>query len=166
MANTKEASGAATYRFGDIPVRVVFLNTVPWFMERDIIDALGLEGAPPVKGIDRGLFGSEPVVSEAGVLALTFHGDPPTAGRFRAWLASEVLPSFYRDAYIAKLRSRIVELEGLTGADGKRGTYRHLQDEEKAEIIKLKNEGWTIQGLSRKFRRGDTTIRAVLKGGW
>lgn len=169
MAKPKEVTASAVYRFDGVPIRVVFVADDPWFGAADVLDAISaprglldsLSDQPGGVNTNR----DDPLVSETGLHRLLFEADSDTARRFRRWLAAELFPTLYRDTYIVKLREMVKDARALGGADGKRGKYRHLTSEEKAEIIRLKNEGWTIQGLARKFLRGDTTISNVLKGG-
>ena len=162
-----EQNNVIAYRCGGIPIRSFFVNDDLWFSSSDIADALAVEHADVVASFPVMPLGdNESAISESSVFSLIVGANSTAALSLKKWLAFELFPTLYRDAYITVLRARINELKGLSGADGKRSSYRRLTDEEKAEIRKLKEEGWTTQGLSRKFRRGDTTILAVLKGGW
>lgn len=170
MAKPKETPAAATHRFDNIPIRVLFLADDPWFYAADVLDALGadrdllglLDDQPGASRVTR----DDPIISEAGLHRLLFEVNADTARRFKRWLAADLFPTLYRDEYIARLRVMLREAREVSGIDCKAPKRRFLTGEEKASIVKLKAEGWTVQGLARKFRRGDETIRAVLRGGY
>lgn len=170
MAKPKEAPAAATHRFDNITIRVLFVADDPWFYAADVLDAIAaprslldaLSDQPSSANTHR----DDPLVSETGLHRLLFEADSDAARRFRRWLAAELFPTLYRDEYIARLREMVREAREVSGVDSKTPKRRHLTPEEKTSIVKLKAEGWSIQGLARKFHRGDETIRAVLRGGY
>ena len=90
---------------GEITVRVVDRDGVPWFVATDVCRALGLaNAAEAVRGLDddeKGISSPDTlgghqhviVVSESGLYAMIFHSRKPEASRFRKWVTAEVLPS-------------------------------------------------------------------------
>lgn len=78
----------------------------PWFVAKDVCDALGLTNPTmAVRHLDAdekakfglGLPGRTPlVVSESGLYALIMRSRKPEARSFRKWVTSEVLPSIRR----------------------------------------------------------------------
>lgn len=170
MAKQKEALAANTYRYNGVAIRVMFVADDPWFQAFDVLDALGvdrgtlqhLDDQPGAVNANR----DDPLISEAGLYRLLFEINAAGARKFKRWLVADVLPALYRDEYIVRLRKIARDAREVSGDDSKKAKYRHLTSDEKAEIIKLKADGWTVQGLARKFRRGDETIRAVIRGGY
>lgn len=168
MAKPKEVPAANTYRFEGVPIRIVFVADDPWFYAADVLDALKvgrdlldqLADQPGAINANR----DDPLISEAGLFRLLTEINSDAGRRYKRWLAADLLPSLYRDEYIVRLREMVNDARLLAGEDSKRGKHRHVTDEEKAEIRKLAAEGWTGQALSRKFRRGDSTIYAIIKG--
>ena len=155
MAQPKEAPVAATYRFNGIPIRVVFVADDPWFYAADVLDAIGaerellgfLDDQPGAANVTR----DDPIISEAGLYRLCFEVNSDVARSFKRWLAADVFPTLYRDAYILRLRSLATEARSLSGADGKKPKYRHLTSDEKAEIAKLKEEAGRFRGSPVSF---------------
>lgn len=90
-------------RFGEI--RAVNIKNEPWFVAKDVCEALGYSGQEPAlrkldedeKGsqIFRTLGGSQSlaVVNESGLYNLIFRSNKPEAKHFRKWVTSEVLPA-------------------------------------------------------------------------
>lgn len=170
MAKPKEIPAANTYRFSDVTIRVVFVKDDPWFNAADVLDAVKadrnllelLDDQPGALNANR----DDPIISEAGLFRLLIEINTDEARKFKRWLAADVLPTLYRDEYIVRLREMLKGAREVLGVDCKNPRHRHLTPDEKDAIVKLKAEGWTVQGLARKFRRGDETIRAVLRGGY
>lgn len=99
--------------FGE--VRALTIDQQPWFVAKDVCDALGIrtdtirnildddeisETNPNSIGVAGGR--SPLIISEAGLYALILKSRKPEAKRFKRWVTHEVLPSIRRDgAYIA-----------------------------------------------------------------
>jgi prophage antirepressor-like protein len=90
-------------------VRTLLIDDEPWFVGRDVCDALGYGNARQaisthVNEADRGVQtldtpgGAQPtaIVNESGLYALIFGSRLDTAKAFRRWVTSEVLPSIRR----------------------------------------------------------------------
>nr|DAF71563.1 MAG TPA: repressor domain protein [Caudoviricetes sp.] len=87
-------------------------NGEPWFVAKDVCDALGLDTSHVRRGLDddevatlpnwQGKGASPLIVSEAGLYSLVLKSRKPEAKRFRRWVTHEVLPALRRDgAYVA-----------------------------------------------------------------
>jgi len=90
-------------KFGKIRTQVV--ESTPWFVAKDVCDALGLKNARmAIKTLDdeeRSKFnlprqGSTWHVNESGLYQLIFQSRKPQAKQFTRWVTSEVLPSIRR----------------------------------------------------------------------
>ena len=94
--------------FGEI--RTVSINDEPWFVGKDVANALGYERATKaiqdhVNKEDRdevpiqdsiGRMQKTPIINESGLYALIFGSRLESAHRFKRWVTSEVLPSIRR----------------------------------------------------------------------
>lgn len=100
-----------TFKFNptDQNIRVQVINDEPWFVAKDVCDALGLENnrqatskldddetmvsliMTPSRGKQK-----IQVVNESGLYNLIFQSRKPEAKAFRKWVTSEVLPSIRR----------------------------------------------------------------------
>lgn len=111
MAN--EIKTFSSERFGSI--RALALNDEPWFMAKDVCDALGI-ATNHLRESGRGLDDDEVmnlpnweiggkaplIVSEPGFYKLVMRSRKPEAKSFQRWVTHEVLPSIRRDgAYVA-----------------------------------------------------------------
>lgn len=91
-------------------IRVVKMDGEPWFVAKDVCDALGI-ATNHLREDGRGLDddevaslpnwegkGSAPlIVSEAGLYSLVLKSRKPEARKFKRWVTHEVLPSIRRD---------------------------------------------------------------------
>lgn len=111
MAN--EIKTFSSERFGSI--RALALNDEPWFVAKDVCDALGI-ATNHLRESGRGLDDDEVmnlpnweiggkaplIVSEPGFYKLVMRSRKPEAKAFQRWVTHEVLPSIRRDgAYVA-----------------------------------------------------------------
>lgn len=91
-------------QFGEI--RTVTINHEPWFVGKDVAEALGYERADnairnhvdeedklmhqiSASGQNRGMY----IINESGLYSLIMASKLPTAKQFKRWVTSEVLPS-------------------------------------------------------------------------
>lgn len=111
MAN--EIKTFSSERFGSI--RALALNDEPWFVAKDVCDALGI-ATNHLRESGRGLDDDEVmnlpnweiggkaplIVSEPGFYKLVMRSRKPEAKAFQRWVTHEVLPAIRRDgAYVA-----------------------------------------------------------------
>ena len=87
-------------------------NGEPWFVAKDVCDALELDTSHVRRGLDddevatlpnwQGKGAAPLIVSEAGLYSLVLKSRKPEAKRFRRWVTHEVLPALRREgAYVA-----------------------------------------------------------------
>jgi prophage antirepressor-like protein len=110
--------------FEDQLVRSVIKDDEPWFVGKDVCQALGYRDAhaglrmldDDEKGTHNiGTPGGEQtmaVVCEAGVFRLIFGSRKPEAERFKRWLAHEVLPSLRREGVFAMPHRKVTDVDG------------------------------------------------------
>lgn len=105
MTNKNEAK-VFTFNENNKPIRVELVDGEPWFVAKDVCDALGIEkyrdaigrldedekGCPVT--VDT-LGGPQKMaaVNESGLYNLIFQSRKPEAKKFRKWVTGEVLPS-------------------------------------------------------------------------
>lgn len=109
----KAAQAAATpkvftFNPSNAPVRVQTINNEPWFVAKDVCDALTIGNSrDAIARLDDDEKGMSVVatpsgeqqmnlVNESGLYNLIFQSRKPEAKAFRKWVASEVLPSIRR----------------------------------------------------------------------
>lgn len=96
-------------------VRTVVINNEPWFIGKDVADALGYSNtrdaiAKHVDNDDKNTVvirdgkgnPNQTVINESGVYALIFGSKLPTAKKFKHWVTSEVLPDIRKHGLYAK----------------------------------------------------------------
>lgn len=98
------------FRFEDrAEVRVETVEGTPWFVARDVCEAIGLTNVTEaVRGLDDdercsvslpdGTAGTpvRVLISESGLYALVMRSNKPKAREFRRWVTGEVLPTIHR----------------------------------------------------------------------
>ena len=112
-----------TSDFGEI--RMAKLDGVPWFIAKDVCDALGLSN--PTKAIKNleddersnlllGRQGYANCVNESGLYTLIIRSNKPNAKKFRRWVTSEVLPSIRKHGGYISGQENMSEAELLRAA--------------------------------------------------
>ena len=109
LHNKKEqATGLQVFNFNEkesTPIRVQVINKEPWFVAKDVCDALTignnrdavslldddekLTSAVPTSGQNRKMW----FINESGLYNLIFQSRKPEAKAFRKWVTGEVLPT-------------------------------------------------------------------------
>ena len=97
-----------TFNPANAPIRVQVINQEPWFVAKDVCDALTLENSrKATASLDDDEKGVSPIVTpsgtqqmtivnESGLYNLIFQSRKPEAKAFRKWVTSEVLPAIRR----------------------------------------------------------------------
>jgi prophage antirepressor-like protein len=95
-----------TKAFDDKPIRMVMRRGEPWWVLKDVCEALGLGSPhkvaerldedernqiPVIDSVGRGQ--DTTIINESGLYSVILRSDKPEAKRFRKWITSEVLPS-------------------------------------------------------------------------
>lgn len=94
------------FDFNENAVRVIMKDDQPWFVAKDVCDALEIVNhKDAIKALDddekSGVGISDPhgreqvtnVISESGLYSLVFRSNKPEAKKFKKWVTSEVLPA-------------------------------------------------------------------------
>lgn len=101
------------FTYGDSSLRVVEIDSQPWFVAKDVCDILGLTNIrPSLAALDedeRGVHtiytpgGNQEmtIISEPGLYSLILRSRKPEATAFKRWVTHEVLPSIRRHGMYA-----------------------------------------------------------------
>ena len=136
--------------FGEI--RVVEINGEPWFVGKDVAQALGYTNhrkalADHVDAEDkrqedgvtiRDSIGREQhptIINESGVYSLILSSKLPTAKRFRRWVTSEVLPSIRKTGGYALPKDYPSALRALADAEERRMALEAENEQNKPKVL-------------------------------
>lgn len=124
-----DVSPASTFKFDQHPVRIVLRDGEPWFVAKDVCDALGYSNsrgalADHLDDDEKGVAAADTlggrqqmqVISESGLYALVLRSRKPEARKFAKWVTSEVLPAIrktgsYTSAYDRHITEPTAALE-------------------------------------------------------
>ncbi len=106
MADIRTSSASAlTFSFSTQALRVVMIDSEPWFVAADVADALAYRNAPDMtRNLDDDEKGTQivrtpggeqemTVINESGLYACILKSRKPEAKKFKKWVTSEVLPA-------------------------------------------------------------------------
>ena len=94
------------FTYGDATIRTATINNEPWFVAKDVCDALGISNpTDALKRLDDderarfnlGRQGEANFVNEPGLYSLILASRKPEAKAFKRWITHEVLPAIRRD---------------------------------------------------------------------
>jgi prophage antirepressor-like protein len=142
------------FAYEGAPVRTVVIDGEPWFVARDICNAIGLPNlsmamqrlADDEKGVNPidtpGGLQQMAIVSESGMYALVLRSDKPDAARFRRWVTGEVLPTIRKTggAYIAPGSQAELDLTNPDTALDKLIEVAQVAKAERAARLKLQEQ--------------------------
>lgn len=130
----------AIFHFEDAEVRTVMIDGEPWFVGKDVADALGYERSDNairvhVNAEDKLMhqisasdqIRNMTIISEAGIYALVFRSKLPSAQNFSRWVTKEVLPSIRKHG--AYMNAETIE-KALTNPDTIIQLAQNLKDEQ------------------------------------
>lgn len=94
------------FTYGDATIRTATVGGEPWFVAKDVCDALGISNpTDALKRLDDderarfnlGRQGKANIVNEPGLYSLILASRKPEAKAFKRWITHEVLPAIRRD---------------------------------------------------------------------
>lgn len=115
------ACAPSIFRFGDLSVRVAGTPDQPWFVAKDVCDALGIvdhrSSLRTIENDEKGVHsmlthgGNQQLstVNESGLYALIFQSRKESARKFRRWVTNEVLPQIRRTGGYGTVDSRVID---------------------------------------------------------
>lgn len=154
----------STFGFNGHPIRVVMVNSEPWFVCTDVAEALGYRNAPDAsrhldadeKGthILRTLGGDQKltIISESGLYALVLRSRKPEARKFAKWVTSEVLPSIRKNGGYGTPQ-RTIQAQALAAAISQRIFQTLMQSESD-----LRTQRWNVR-FDRDSREQDLNVQ-------
>ena len=111
----KNEIAVKTWGFGDQLIRTVKLNEEPWFVGKDVTNALGYQNTNKalndhVDNEDKGVvkistlggMQNAVVINESGIYSLIFNSKLETARQFKRWVTNEVLPAIRKTGSYTK----------------------------------------------------------------
>ena len=122
----KEVSKEFTFNENNKPIRVELVDGEPWFVAKDVCDALTLENSrKATASLDDDEKGVSPIVTpsgtqqmtivnESGLYNLIFQSRKPEAKKFRKWVTGEVLPSIRKTGKYESAMAQQHTEQGLT----------------------------------------------------
>lgn len=150
-------------------VRVVMINETPWFVGKDVAEALGY--AEPRSAVskrveveDRGVAEMETpsgkqnmtIINESGLYSLILGSKLESAKRFKKWVTSEVLPSIHKHGIYATdnvidniLNNPDFGIELLTKLKEERAA--RVEAERKNAILMHVNKTYTITEIAKEL---------------
>lgn len=150
-------------------VRVVMINETPWFVGKDVAEALGY--AEPRSAVskrveteDRGVAEMETpsgkqnmtIINESGLYSLILGSKLESAKRFKKWVTSEVLPSIHKHGIYATdnvidniLNNPDFGIELLTRLKEERAA--RVEAERKNAILMHVNKTYTITEIAKEL---------------
>jgi hypothetical protein len=112
-----------------VELRAIILEEQPWFMARDVLDALDITNTATSvlanladedkRRFSLGLPGKSPwLVSESGLYDMIFRSKKPEAAAFQKWVTKEVLPAICLSRKIAASKGQRIALGHKAGVLG------------------------------------------------
>lgn len=165
--------------FGEI--RTVEVDGEPWFVGKDIAQALGYERPTKaildhVDGEDKraipiqdsiGRMQETPIINESGIYALVFGSKLESAKRFKHWITSEVLPQIRKTGtYGPKSQLEILQISinQLVEQEKRLNTMESRLDQIEAKSITSPVDYYTIAGFASVRKQKIDVNKANLIG--
>lgn len=179
MQNKQEAK-VFTFNENNKPIRVELVDGDPWFVAKDVCDALGIENNRNAtsrldddeKGasIVRTSSGEQSMttVNESGLYNLIFQSRKPEAKKFRKWVTGEVLPSIRKTGrYEAASVSQPTERGVAVRRGPRRATAAELMTVELMNLLWLIDESLNLgdrKAVAMDLGVSRVTVNNVLRG--
>lgn len=104
MIDSDDESDQARFIYSEYDVRVFGTPEDPWFLAKDVCDALGISTANLARDLDEDEQGvtqlmtpggvqDAKTISESGLYSLILRSRKDSAKKFKKWVTSEVLPA-------------------------------------------------------------------------
>lgn len=159
------------FNFDSSVVRVVMQSDEPWFVGKDVAEALGYSNTRDAlskhvgeedkltvanhdaqKILNDAMTRSVVLINESGMYALVFGSKLPSANTFKRWVTSEVLPSIRKTGSYTKPMSKLEMLAQMANEmvriDQQAGEALSLVHQANESIDEVKSQ---IEGLADKL---------------
>lgn len=162
MSDSKavQVSSQPVFNFGAHNVRVILRDGEPWFVAKDVCDALEYSNSrgaladhldPDEKGVANadtpGGQQQMQVISESGLYALVLRSRKPEARKFAKWVTSEVLPAIRKTGVYVGKPFTVNPGDVLT--QDEQNTLRLMLKSAVEKLPKEKQAGAMIKGWSK-----------------
>lgn len=142
------------FNFENHEVRSLLINSEPWFVGKDVAEALGYAEprsavSKKVDNVDRGVAEMETpsgkqnmtIINESGLYALIFGSKLESAKRFKHWVTSEVLPTIRKKGSYSiqptlpkTYKEALIELVAQVEANEKLELENKMKDQQLNEL--------------------------------
>jgi prophage antirepressor-like protein len=164
-----EHTQTTPFNFGTHAVRVVMRGDTPWFVAKDVCDALGYvnsrdavadhldadERSTVANSDGRNGGGKITIINESGLYALVLRSRKPEARKFAKWVTGEVLPSIRKTGrYEAKQKPFSLQNR----------RFHVWLDENGKEVVKLLTDDHyvlTAEGIAKAIKHGEMRLNEV-----
>jgi len=163
-------------------IRTVEIDGEPWFVGKDISDALGYQNGS--RDIDRHVDEDDRqiasisdgnqnrntiVINESGIYALVFGSKLESAKRFKRWITSEVLPAIrktgsYQTEQLSELQILVRAAQHLEEQERKMKEFDNRLNQIEAKSITSPVDYYTIAGFASVRKQKIDVNRANLIG--
>jgi len=180
------------FNFGTFAVRTIDIDGEVWFVAAAVCKVLGLSNPTKAVSIldeeDRANFElgggrTANIINESGLYTLLLRSDKPEARPFRRWVTKELLPAVRKngvymatetaltpdqvDAFLSqKMQIPVMDYialkHGNAAGQDERRYLTHYTPEQRAEIIRLADEGIGPTEISEIMGAKADTVRTIL----
>jgi prophage antirepressor-like protein len=169
LRNAKHAENGEkfTFMFLDVPVRAVVLDNAPWFVGKDVANALGYKntrkavidhtkGVPKVTPFDTdGGTQTLRVINFSDLFRLTANCNLEEGDRFERWIFETVLPEIYNTGGYVPEGMTLANEAVLESTIQDMVAYSHLRAEvdafKKALVPEIKDDREALEEIARRY---------------
>lgn len=186
-SNTSTNNAVSIFNFYDNDIRVVGLNSGPWFVASDVCRVLGLHNTTQaVRSLapnERNLMGRSnlnqnevsfpnrgaTVISESGLYKLVLRSDKPQAKDFQDWVTQVVLPAIRKDGAYIKDEEKVASGEMgeeefiLKAYDMLRAKVDRLRAERDAAKEEAKEANFSKDAMKESIGRFNHSVRDTVR---
>ena len=189
-AKNRPITRPTTFSYLNHPVRAFAIKNEPWFVGKDVCDALEITSARQAVGrledyekLTYTLYTSGQnrevwLVNESGMYSLTLTSRTREAKKFKKWLTTEVLPQIRKTGSYGKTDKRlemmeaqisnalipvILENQELREENRRLNSRCRCTPDDKMEIIGLSKAGFNITQIREKTKKGKARIKRIIE---
>ncbi|MBO7466602.1 MAG: LacI family DNA-binding transcriptional regulator [Bacteroidaceae bacterium] len=183
MSNKQELK-VFTFNESNQPIRVEVIKGEPWFVAKDVCDALTVENSrKATASLDDDEKGASPIVTpsgtqqmtivnESGLYNLIFQSRKPEAKKFRKWVTMEVLPSIRKTGRYEAAGQNVLNVSGGSNVSAvsvrsRRATGAELLNAEILNLLWLIDESLNLgdrRDVALELGVSRVTVSRVLSG--
>ena len=146
LSMNNDTAQLVPFNYEDAQVRVVMINTEPWFVLADLCKVLEIAAVGRVAArLDEGVRQTHTlqtaggpqqmtIVSESGMYEVVIRSDKPEAAAFRRWITGEVLPTIRRTGGYGRTVAELPDRKALARMVIEAEEARELAEARLAEL--------------------------------